>query len=167
MKKTKKEKSKIIESLKTKFKKNPGYVIFSLLNLDGETLQTLRLQVKEKRGLIEVAKKTLIYRSNPEFPFSEEELKEPFGFLWLLDENLSALKTLKDYKKEEKIKVLGGYFRGKKLSSRDIWELVDLPSREELISKLIFSLSLPLQRLTYDLKMPFSKLLLILSAIKK
>ncbi len=167
MKKTKKEKSKIIESLKTKFTKTPGYIIFSLLNLEGETLQTLRLQVKEKGGYIEVAKKTLIYKSNPEFPFKEEEIKEPFGFLWLSDENLSALKTLKDYKREEKIKIFGGYFRGKKLSSSDVWDLVDLPSREELISKLIFYLSSPLQRLTYDLKMSFSKLLLILSAIKK
>jgi len=167
MKKTKKDKSKIIEGLKTKFTESPGYVIFSLLNLDGETLQTLRLQVKEKSGFIEVTKKTLIYKSNPEFPFNEEEIKEPFGFLWLLDENLSALKTLKDYKKEEKIKILGGYFRGKKLSSQDVWDLVDLPSKEELISKLILSLYSPLQRLAYDLKMPFYKLLLTLSAIKK
>jgi ribosomal protein L10 len=89
---------------------------------------------------LKIAKKTLIYKSNPEFPFSEEELKEPFGFLWLLDENLSALKTLKDYKKEEKIKVLGGYFRGKNFPL-EILELVDLPSREELIPNL-FSLFL-------------------------
>mgnify|MGYP000132648559 CR=1 FL=1 len=167
MKKTKKEKLKIVEDLKTKFSQNPGYVIFSLLNLDGETLQGLRLQAREKKGVIEVSKKNLIYKSNPQFPFNDKELNEPFGFIWILDEELSALKTLKDYKKEEEIKILGGYFKGKKLSSSDVWELVDLPSKEELISRLNYSLSFLLRRLTYDLKMPFSKLLLILSAIKK
>ncbi|GBD34582.1 50S ribosomal protein L10 [bacterium HR35] len=164
----KEKKQKIITDLKQKFETSSAYALFSLLNLSAENLEFLRREAKKNSGLVQVVKKTLVYKSNPEFSFSDEELKEPFAFLWSFDEDLKAFKVLNQIKKQEiEIKVLGGYFAKRKLTPNDVWELANLPSKEELLAKLLSRLNSPLFHLNLTLNSPLKNLILVLSAIKK
>lgn len=164
----KEKKQEIISDLKQKFENSSAYALFSLLNLSAENLEFLRREAKKNNGLVQVVKKTLVYKINPEFSFADEELKEPFAFLWSFDEDLKVFKVFNQAKKQEiEIKILGGYFSKRKLSSKEVWELASLPSKEELLAKLLSQLKSPLFHLDLTLTSPLKKLVLILSAIKK
>lgn len=163
-----KNKKELLTNLIQKFKQTKGFVLFSLLNLEASSLNNLRIKVKEVGDLIEVPKKTILYKANPNFPFLDEELKEPFAILWLYNDDLLSLKVLKDFKEENvEIKILGGVLEESKLLPQNIWELANLPGKDILRAKLLSALSSPLFRLQFTLNSPIKNLLLVLSAIKK
>ncbi|MER3407243.1 MAG: 50S ribosomal protein L10 [Patescibacteria group bacterium] len=165
---TKKDKEKIIQDLKNKFQTSSGFALISILNLSTEKIEKLRNLAKEKNNLFQVVKKTLIYKANPNFVFSDEELKQPFGLLWVFDENGLGFKILNELKNEGiELELLGGYFLSSKFDKKSIWEIVNLPTKEELIAKFIGVFKSPLLKLDLSLSFPIKKLILTLSAIKK
>jgi ribosomal protein L10 len=95
--KTKKEKEKIVKDLVEKFKLARGYLLVSLLNLKTLEQKKIRDILKENNSLFQVVKKTLVYKANPDFPFSDNELKLPFAFIWNFDENLSGFPVFKNF----------------------------------------------------------------------
>jgi large subunit ribosomal protein L10 len=165
--KIKKDKKKIVQELVEKFKRANGYLLINLLNLNASSEKRTRDLLKENNSLFEVVKKTLIYKANPQFPFSDEETKFPFAFIWNFDENLSAFRSLKILEKEGiKLQIAYGYLEGKVLTKEEIENLINLPSKEELQAKLVSGLKSSLYRLHHSLNFPLRKLILIMSAIK-
>ena len=166
--KTRKEKEKILKDLVDKFKAAKGYLLVSLLKLPADSQKRIRDLLKENNSLFQVAKKTLVYKANPDFPFTDEELKLPFAFIWNFDENLSGFQALKNLKKEGiELEILKGYLQGKVLTKEEAITLINLPSKEELIIKLIGNLKNQIYRLDNALKYPLNRLVLLLSQIKK
>jgi len=166
--KTKKEKEKILKDLVEKFKTAKGYLLISLLNLKNPEEKKLRDVLKENNSLFQVVKKTLVYKANPSFPFSDNELKLPFAFIWNFDNNLSGFISLKNlFKEGTKIEILGGYLYEKVLSKEEVLEIINLPSKEELLLKVLQNLKSQIYKLNYNLSFPLRKLILILSQIKK
>ncbi len=53
------------------------------------------------------------------------------------------------------------------MQEREIEEIINLPSREELLQKLVSQLKNQIYRLHYNLSFPLRKLVLTLSSIKK
>lgn len=166
--KTKKEKEKILKDLVEKFQSSTGYLLINILNFKTQSQKKIRDVLKENNSLFQVAKKKLVYKANPNFPFTDEELKTPFAFIWSFDENLSGILALKNLKKEGiEFEILRGYLWGKSFSKEEIEAIINLPSREELIIKVLQNLKGQFYRLNYDLKFPLQKLILVLSSIKK
>lgn len=166
--KTKKDKEKLLEELKEKFGKSLGFIIVNLMKLKGNDQFIIKEILKKEGGLFQVPKKTLIYKANPNFPLKDEELKTSFAFIWEFNQDLSAFKALKIIKEKGiEIEVLKGYLEGRVLNQKEILELSELPSKEELISKLISYLKNPLYRLAFVLSFPLKKLALNLSSINK
>lgn len=165
--KTKREKEKLLKDLVDKFQKANGYLLVSLLNLKTPAQKKLRDFLKENNSQFQVVKKSLIYKANPNFPFSDEELKKPFAVIWNFDENLSGVLSLKTLKKEGiELEVIKGYFWGQVFAKEEVEKIINLPSKEELVMKVLQNLKGQIYRLTYDLKFPIQKLTLILSSIK-
>jgi large subunit ribosomal protein L10 len=166
--KTKKEKEKIIKDLVEKFKSAKGYLLISLLNLKTTEQKKIRDILKENNSLFQVVKKTLVYKANPNFPFSDDELKMPFAFVWNFDDHLSGFQALKNLLKEEtQIEIIKGYLEGKVLSKEEVLEIINLPSKEELILKILQNLKGQFYRLHFALEFPLRKLTFVLSQIKK
>jgi large subunit ribosomal protein L10 len=166
--KTKKEKEEILKDLVEKFKSARGYLLVNLLSLKTPSQKKLRDFLKEKNSLLQVVKKTLIYKANPNFSFADEELKTPFAFIWSFDENLFGVLALKELRKEGiELDILKGYLWGQVFSKEEIEKILNLPSKEELILKILQNLKGQIYRLAYDLKFPLQKLALVLSSIKK
>lgn len=166
--KTKKDKQKIIQDLIEKFKTAKSFLIVNLLNLDSKAQKRLRDLLKEENSLFQVTKKTLVYKAKPDFPFSDEELKFPFAFIWSFDENFSAKNVLKKIKEEGiDVKILKGYLWNKIFSQKEIEEIINLPSKEELVKKLIQNLKGQFYKMDFVLNFPLKKLILTLSSIKK
>lgn len=166
--KSKEEKKKIIRDLNEKFKLAKGYLLVNLFKLNAPLQKKIRDLLRENNALFQVVKKTLIYKSNPNFPFSDEELKLPFGIIWNFDENFSCLSALKKLKKEGvEIDFIKGYFEKRILEKKEIDELINLLSKDELILKLLQNLKGSIFKLIFNLEFSLKKLILILSAIKK
>jgi ribosomal protein L10 len=92
----------------------------------------------------------------------------PFAFIWNFDENLSGFQSLKNLIKEgTQIEILKGYLEGKVLSKEEVLEIINLPSKEELILKILQNLKSQVYRLPYALEFPLRKLTFVLSQIKK
>ena len=166
--KTKKEKEKILKDLVEKFKSARGYLLVSLLNLKTDEQRKIRDILKKNNSSFQVVKKTLVYKANPNFPFSDEELKIPFAFIWDFNENLSGFQSLKTVLKEGiSLEIVRGYFQGKVLSKDEVLEIINLPSREELISKIFQNLKGQFYRIHFALGFSLRKLIFVLSQIKK
>ncbi len=166
--KTKKQKEEILKELVEKFKSASGYLLVNLTGLRADVEKKLRDSLKSNNSLFEVVKKTLIYKANPQFPFSDEEIKFPFAFIWNFDENLSAFRTLKTLEKQGiQIQIAKAYLEGKVLTEEEIKELINLPSKEELQVKLVQILKSQFYRLHFSLTFPMKKFLVLMSAIKK
>lgn len=164
---TKQKKQEIIEKIREHFGRAKSFIIVNLENLDVEKERGIRRLLKEKNCLFEVAKKTLILKAAPAFPFVDEELKKPFALLWDFTDGLNVFKSLLHLKKAEvELNILGGFYEGTKLSEDDVWEIAKLPPREELIQKLAYVINIP-QKLVSNLLFPLQKLTFTLSAIKK
>lgn len=103
-----------------------------------------------------------------------EELKQfiykNIGIIYSSDEQFiqSLLKFIVEYEtQQEKFKILGGYVYNTVVDANKIKELSKLPSKEELIGKVIYLISMPLRRLMFTLNSPISKFLNILTIKSK
>lgn len=165
--KTKAVKKKILEDLKNKFAQANGYILINLLNLNAQDQKKARDFLKKKEAVFQVTKKTLIYKAEPNFPLEEEKLKFPLAFIWNFDESISAFQALDSLKKSGiNLNVVSGFLNGKVLDKDEVWQLSQLPSKEELVQKLSGLLKSQLSRLVYNLRSPLQKLTFILSQIK-
>jgi len=165
---TKKDKEKIIKDLVEKFNSCYGYFLINLLNFKTPDLKKIRDVLKENNAILKVVKKTLIYKANPNFPFKDEELKLPFAIVYNFDKNLSGFRSLKNLFKEGlQIQIIKGFLDEKILSKEEVLEIINLPSKEELIMKSIQSIKSPIFKLHNTLNFPLKKLIFILSQIKK
>ncbi len=165
--KTKKDKQKTIQDLVDRFNQAKGYLIINLLNLNSQSQVRLREALKANNSLFQVVKKTLVYKANPNFPFKDEELKTPFALVWNFDPNFQFIATLKKLKEEGlQVEILKGYLWNKILSQKEIEEILNLPSKDELISMLISHFKRELFHFNFVLSYPLRKLIFILSEIK-
>lgn len=94
----------------------------------------------------------------------EGEIASVFGFK---DEILPA-KTAYQFSLENKnLRMLGGYFKGKFMGAEEIITLAQLPTKDELLGRLVGSISAPISNFARVLHANIKGLIYALSAIKK
>lgn len=108
----------------------------------------LRRRVRESGGHYEVVKNRLAKRAIEGTPF--ESLGEHFNGMTAVaysDDAVGLAKALTDFAKEEPVlEFKAGLVDGQAVSGDDIKNIANLPSREELIAKLLFLLQSPISR---------------------
>lgn len=110
--------------------------------------QNLRRQLRETGNSFRVAKKTLIKKAAQEVfsvEISDEALEGAVGVAFSEADEVSAVKTLAQVaKKTKKIELTGSIFEGGVLGKEDTIRISQIPSREELLAKLLGSLLSPI-----------------------
>lgn len=166
---TKKQKQEIVEELTDKLKRQKGLVFTDFKGLKVGEMQDLRKQLREKEVEYKVAKKTLIKlaldKAKKEVDVSqfENSLALTFGFA---DPILPAKIVSKFAKEHKNLKVLGGMMEDKFLTIEEVKELAMIPSKDELLIKLIASLKSPVSGFVNVLGGGIRNLIGILGAIK-
>lgn len=164
--KTRQQKQQNISELSNLFQRSKGYLVVNILNLNSEQQLKLKEALKDNNALFKVVKKSLIYKAYPDFAIKDEELKFPFAFIYDFDENLKCLQVIKSLKNENiNINLEKGYLWNRMFSKEDLALIVNLPTKDELLHKLLSSLAKSLFYLHYSLTFPLQKLLLTLSLI--
>ncbi len=168
-------KQELINSFKEKYSKGNQFVMFfDFSGIDAYPLTQLRLEVKRLGGEIVVGKNTLFYRAFSDTPLVDhrEILIGPTAALFAYGDVVEVTKKVVDFLKEnfdkeysERLK--GGLLQNKYMTGEDIKALAELPSREELIAKLIGLLNAPITQLVLGLKAVPQKLAMVIKAIEE
>ena len=117
-----------------------------------------------------VAKNTLIKLAAEENKIDglEEILKGSTALAIAYEEPVSPAKVIKEFTKENELpSVKGILFDGEIMPGEDFKRLANLPSKEELLSKLVSMLNNPLQKLASTLNAPLQNVVGALNNLKE
>jgi large subunit ribosomal protein L10 len=162
----KKDKKEIIDSLAKEFSKQKTVVFFDYAGLKVNQFRKLREDLREKEINCQVVKKTLADLALEKAGFTKVKTEKMPGQLALAlgyQDEVIPTKILYNFsKKEQVIQMMGGLINGEYFDQEGITKLSQLPSREELLAKLVGSVSSPLSGLVGVLSGNLIKLTLIL-----
>ena len=145
-------KVKSVEILKEKLKKVPNFYLADYRGLTVQQLTTLRTKLREKSSEFTVVKNNLFRIALQESGFKsiDEFLKGPLGVAFISENDpVSPAKILTDLtralKKQELFRIIGGYFEGNPVSSKEVTQLSTLPSKEVLLGQIMGCVQGPLR----------------------
>ncbi|MBU0727089.1 50S ribosomal protein L10, partial [Patescibacteria group bacterium] len=144
---TKQKKEEILKELVDKFGKSKSVVFADYRGLDVASISNLRNKLREGDAEMKVAKKTLIglaAKENAIDNIDDSGMEGPVAATFSYEDPLSGIKVLFKFAKEnENLKLLGGIIDGKVVGPEVINQYAQLPSREELLAKLMGSINAP------------------------
>lgn len=168
---TKAKKQEILNELLEKLEKAKSVVLIQNKGINVEDLTKLKKSLREHNVEMKVAKKTLIQKVWEQLKFPalmESALEGPIALVLSYEDEMVAAKTLKAFMKDnEKLVFTGGMFEGKVFDNKSVLSIAGLPSKPELVSKLLGSLQSPLYGLHHALQYHLRGLAQVLSQIQK
>ena len=166
---TKEQKQKIVEDLVKNLSRQKSLLFVDFRGLKVKDMTDLRKKIKEIGGLLKVAKKTLMKLAFERTELKlEGELKGEIALVFGFEDPISSFKTIYQFSQtNENIKILSGIFEGKFIGKEEVITLAQLPSKEELLARLVGGISAPISGFVNVLQGNIKGLIFVLSAIKK
>lgn len=165
------EKNIEIEGLKQRFVAAQLTILADFKGLSVAEITDLRRRLREKNSTIKVVKNRLAKIALKDTPLagvlSEHFVGTTSVTTTEMDPTGPAQVIAKFVKDNEKFKIKIGFFSGKALDEKGIMALASLPSREELIAKMMGSLLAPATNLVSVLVQVPRLLVTVLGAIKE
>ncbi|MEG1560949.1 MAG: 50S ribosomal protein L10 [Raoultibacter sp.] len=155
---------KIKESLE-----NVGAVwVVDYRGLTVKDIQTLRNNMHEAEADMKVYKNTLMHIAleEMELPNLDSVLEGPSAFVFAGEDPVASAKALKDFSKANpNLVIKGGMMDGRFVDAAQVEAIAALPSREELIAKLLGTISNPMVKTVRVLNGPMEAFARCVSAI--
>jgi large subunit ribosomal protein L10 len=168
---TKEQKKKILEELKERVDRQKSVIFVAIEGLKAKDIFSLRETLKAADCLMSVVKKTLLDIVAKEKKISVDARKGLSGQVAVIfgfKDEISPAKIIHKFSLENKnLKILGGWLEGKLRTTQEVSEMAKLPSREELLSKVVGSVSAPISGFVNVLQGNIKGLVRIFSQIKK
>jgi large subunit ribosomal protein L10 len=130
----------------------------------------LRQRIRESGGSYVVVKNRLVLRAIEGKALDQlrDQFSGPIAIAYSDSEPVALAKVLADFQKEAPaIELRGGLLNGQRVAGDQIKEIANLPSREQLITKLLFLLQSPITRLARTLAAVPRDLVLVLEQIRQ
>lgn len=165
------KKERVVD-LKGQFSRSKLAVVSDYRGLTVKEMNELRRRIQAAGGDYTVAKNTLIRRALSETegaPQIDQMLKGPTALVVGYEDPVGPVKALMDYLKETKkeMDIRGGIIEGKPVTGADLQQIATLPSREEMVAKLMGSMQSPAQGVVITLSGVARNLAYALEAIRK
>lgn len=151
---TRAKKSEILATLEAHLKDATSVAFTSNNKLTVEDIESIRKDARAQNGVFMLAKKTLIrvaFKNVLNADLDLDTLPGQVAIVISKGDKIAALaavnKYVAEFKKEQKIKIVGGYIDGRVLGETEAAKLAGLPSREVLLAKLLGSMMSPLSGL--------------------
>ena len=128
----------------------------------------LRANARASGVYFRVVKNTLVRRAVVDTPFASlaEKMVGPLAY-GIGSDPVAVAKVLNDFAKgNDKFVIAGGAMPGQVLSAKDIASLAGLPSRDELLARLLGTLQAPVAKLARTLNEVPSKFARALAAVR-
>lgn len=169
MPKTKQEKQKILDQLREKVEKQKAIVLVSFRGLKTKDFSILRTKLKETGNELKVTKKTLLQLVFNEkgFQMDLKKIKDEIALVFGYQDEILPAKIVWQFSQENpNLKILGGFLENKFFDSEKVIEFAKLPTKEELLGKLVKTVSAPLENFVYVLKANLQNFIYLLTQIK-
>lgn len=148
----------------------PHAFVFGYQGIKVPQVTELRQKVRDAGGHYVVMKNTLALRALAGQPLAD--LREHFtgntAVVYTAGEPVAVAKVLTEFAKTAPaIQFRGGLLNGKQVAAEQIKDIANLPSRDELIAKLLFMLQSPITRLVRGLAAIPREFVVVLDQIKQ
>jgi len=163
------EKAKVIAEVTAQLEKAQAVVVAEYRGLDVASATVLRKKARESGVYLRVLKNTLVRRAIGESVFGElqDHLVGPLMYA-ISEDPVAAAKLFADFAKENKsITIKAGAMPGSLLDADGVKALADMPSREELLAKLLGTLQAPVTQFVRTLNEVPTKFVRVLSAVQQ
>lgn len=165
------KKLELKEEFASLFEASNASIVAEYRGITAEELYTLRTELRKVDSEFKVVRnrvaKKAIDDKVPNCEALKERLTGPVGVVYMRGDVAAGAKAMLKFAKEnEKFKVTGGIMEGKALSVEDIKALSELPSKEELLAKIVGTLVSPHRGLLQVVNGVGSKLVRVINAIK-
>ncbi|WP_251211915.1 50S ribosomal protein L10 [Adlercreutzia murintestinalis] len=137
--------------------------------LSVKEIQLLRRAVRDADAQMKVYKNTIMHIALGELdcPDMDAVLAGPSAFVFAGEDPVASAKVLRDFAKEnENLEIKGGMMDGTFVDAAQVNEIASLPSREELIAKLLGTINNPLVKMVRVLNGPMEAFARVVSAIE-
>jgi len=164
---TKSQKEEIIARLKDAMSRNKVLVMADYRGLTVQDMRYLKKEVREAGGQMQVAKKTLlnIVLQDAGVDFDTRSFTGPLVFVFGPEETAIPKKIWNYSKKNDNLKIEGAVLESKVLSAEETVALAKLPSKEELLAKLVGAIQGPVSGLVNVMAGPMRSFVQALKAI--
>ena len=128
----------------------------------------LRAKARASGVYFRVVKNTLVRRAVADTPFASlaEKMVGPLAY-GIGSDPVAVAKVLNDFAKgNEKFVITGGAMPGQVMSAKDISALASLPSREELLAKLLGAMQAPIAKFVRTLNEVPGKFVRTVAAVR-
>lgn len=145
----------IVDEIKGKLQGAQSAVVVDYRGLTVEEANKLRVMMKQANLEYKVYKNNLVNLAiqGTEFESMSGSLKGPSAFAFGYEDAVAPARILNNFMKEiKKMEFKAGVVEGTFYDSEGIKTIAGLPSREELIAKLLGSLKAPISNLAYMLQ---------------
>lgn len=166
---TKPQKTKIVEELADKLKRQKIAIFSDFTGVSVSKFQILRRLLKKDGAEYKVTKKTLFDRALQEagVNLKTKELQGEIGATFGYGDEVAPAKILLKFSKQnETFKILGGILGNRVLNAKEVITLAKLPSREILIGQLLNVMQSPIRGLATVLGDNIRNLVVILNKVK-
>ena len=164
-------------------KDQQGMVFVDVQGIKVKEIAQLRHSLKRLGAKLTVIKKTLFQKALKEArlpspaaqavggqakkEFDLKDFQGQIAAIFAFEDLLPALKEAKIFSvKQQLFQVKGGYFEGEFQSALRMLEIADIPSRQELLARLVRSMASPMAKLTYVLQGNIKGLIRVLAQAK-
>ncbi len=164
----KEKKKEIVKGLRENIAKQKGIFFINFKGVTGETARDLRKKIRDNGGSLVVARKTLakIAFEKEDIDYNPLLLEGEVGLVFGFEDGVKVAKILGKMDKEEVVSLLGGIYEGSVLTSEEAKTIANLPSREELLSKLFSVMTAPSRNFLHALEGNTKGLLYVLKSIQ-
>jgi len=171
MAKSKEEKKKILEDLKEEIKKQKVMILVNFTGLKVKDFFELRKRLKPANSRIKVIKKTLLDLAlkelSPNFSQKLAQFKAQIAIVFGFEDEILPAKILHQFSLENpNLKILVGYFDKKFREKEEMITLAQLPTKNELLARLVGNLSAPISNFVNVLEANIKGLLYVLSRLE-
>ncbi|KIA78905.1 MULTISPECIES: 50S ribosomal protein L10 [Chromobacterium] len=139
------DKKAVVAEVSAQLAEAQTLVIAEYRGIEVSSMTKLRAQARENGVYLRVLKNTLVRRAVEGTPFAglADQMVGPLVYAVSADP-VAAAKVLHQFAKaDDKIIVKAGSYDGKVLNAAQVAELASIPSREELLSKLLYVMQAP------------------------
>jgi len=151
MAKTREQKEQIVKNLEDKLSRMKSLIFSDYFGLTVKEMEELRKNLREKGGEYFVVPKTLLGLALKNTGMKDIDIKSieggmavAFGF----EDEIAPAKVLAEFsKKHEALKINGGILENAFIPKEKVLELAKLPTKIELIAKVVGSIKAPLSGL--------------------
>jgi large subunit ribosomal protein L10 len=161
-------KKEVVAEVSTRLKSAQTVVLAEYRGLPVEDITVLRKEARASGVYLRVLKNTLARRAVQGTPFEKlsDQMVGPLAY-GISDDPVAAAKVLHAYAKgNEKLVIKGGMMPNYLMSAKEVGALAAMPSRNELLSKLMGTMQAPVTKFVQTLNEVPGKFVRTLAAVR-